>query len=123
MECIYHRIIERLNEVILEEIDCYHNWAICGYRFGNESVFGKRYINVFEEILETQLSEENRTLIKIEEYDLDLMIAKWCAKWRSNRSMSELEKVPINCLKLKIYEYIFNQMNKPDIIAIIGVPC
>ena len=80
-------------------------------------------MDVFEEILGSPLSDVNRELIKKKAYNLEVMIGKWCYKWMQDNPDLENEKLPSNCLKIKIYEYIFNQMNKADIIAIIGLPC
>jgi len=123
MECNYHKIIEGLNEVIWDRIDSYYDWEMFRYWLGDESELGEFYVDVFEEILQTQLTEENRELIKKKGYNLEVMIGKWCAKWKSNHPETENEKLPSNCLKIKINEYIINQMNKPDILAIIGSPC
>jgi len=123
MECKYHTILESLNEVVWGRIESYYNWEMFELWLGDESNLARRYKETFEQVVETPLTEEQIALLEKKGYNLEVMIGKWCSKWKTSHPDLQNEKMPESCLKLKIYEHIIYQLNRPDIIAIIGPSC
>jgi len=123
MDCKYHNILEKLNQVIWERIDDHYDWVFFGYWLGDESDLGDYYKETFEDFLDEPLTERQIVLIKKKGINLETMIGKWCHKWNTNNPELQDQKLPKSCLKVKIYEYIIYQLNKRDIIEIIGEPC
>jgi hypothetical protein len=123
MECKYHRILQKLHETVWNRIDSYYDWDFFWYWLGDESALGRRYREVFEEILEEPLTESQINLLNNKGGNLETMIGKWDSKWKENNPNLGNEKIPRPCLKVKMYEHIIYQLNKPDILQIIGNRC
>lgn len=123
MECKYHTILNSLYEVIWDRIESHYNWSMFCYWLGDESDLATRYKETFEQVVETPLTPEQIKLLEKKGCNLEVMIGKWCGKWKENHPHLENETMPESCLKLKIFEHIIYQLNKPDIIAIIGPSC
>jgi hypothetical protein len=123
MECKYHSILESLHQVVWERIDSHYDWDLFWFWLGDESNLAELYTETFEEVLESQLTEEQNTLLKKKGENLEKMIFKWNDKWKNNNPDLQNQKLPKSCLKIKIYEYILYQLNKGDIRGIIGNPC
>jgi len=120
-------VLEWLNDVIWERIDSHYDWVFFELWIGDESNLGRRYKESFEEIIEgihqETLTEIQKTLLEKKGENLETMICKWCYKWKLNHPDVQNQKLPKSCLKIKIYEYIIYQLNKPDLRQIIGPPC
>jgi hypothetical protein len=120
MECNYHKILERLIVAIWERIDQPYHWRFFDLWLADESDLDNVYIHVFQEILGETFNEEQIAKIKNIGINLEKIIRKWYNKWKLNNSTLEISK---RCLKQKIYEYLIYQLNKQDIIVIIGNSC
>jgi hypothetical protein len=118
-------ILALLVERVCERIENYYDWDLFSYWLGDESALGPLYLEVFETILmpDINLTETQRELIKKKGSNLETMIGKWRQKWRENNTQEPNEEIPWFCLRLKMNEYIFNQINNNDIKSIIGNPC
>jgi len=123
MECTYHNILEKLHEVIWERIDNHYDWTFFDYWLGDESNLKECYKEIFEEIMEEPLTDEQNNLLDKKGRNLETMIGKWCYKWKTNNPELQEQKMPKLCLNRKIYEYIIYQLNKSDIKQITGNPC
>jgi hypothetical protein len=123
MECKYHRILEKLNDVIWNRIDSHYDWQFFGYWLGDDSRLCLSYKTVIEEILEEPLTAEQNTIIEKCGNNLESVIGKCCRKWQDNHPELQNEKMPRFCLRIKIYQYIIYQLKKPYMISIIGNPC
>ncbi len=123
MECKYHTILEQLHEAVWERIENHYDWPLFSYWLGDDSELGSIYKEVFQEVIEEQLTEEQNMLLEKKGVNLEKMISKWCANWKENHPDFQEQKMPHSCLRVKIYEYIICQLNKADIREIIGNPC
>jgi hypothetical protein len=123
MECNYHKIFDVLHVLLWARIEEHYDWEFFGYWLGDESNLGRRYIEVFQNILNVTLTEEQQTLLRKKGENLENQIHKWRAKWRQNHPELPNDNMSKNCLQFKLYEYLNYQLSKPDMIRIIGRPC
>ena len=122
MECKYHKLVGRLDVVISERILSRYDWIMFDLWLGDESNLRTRYIDTFEEILEIELTEEQKILVGKKGDNLENAIAKWRKKFKNDHPTSN-ENLPILCAFAKISEYIINQLRKPDLRSIINDYC
>lgn len=123
MDCIYHKILEKLNDIIWEIIENEYDSPYFSLWLGDESYLGRIYKETFEEILEGPLTDTQISIIEKNGVNLEIIINKWCKKWKTNNPELQNQKLPKYCLKIKIYEYIIYQLNRSDLSEIIGRPC
>lgn len=123
MECKYHKVLEKLHDAIWIRINNYYDWEFFGYWLGDESNLAGYYREVFEEILDEPLTESQINLLNKKGENLENMIGKWLSKWIENNPNIQNQKMPKSCLNVKMYEYIIYQLNKPDMIILIGNKC
>ena len=122
MECKYHKLVGRLDVVISERILSRYDWIMFDLWLGDESNLRTRYIDTFEEILEIELTEEQKILVGKKGDNLENAIAKWRKKFKNDHPTLN-ENLPILCAFAKISEYIINQLRKPDLRSIINDYC
>jgi hypothetical protein len=120
LDCLYHRILYKVNENVWNRIESKYDWDCFFYWLGDESVLGKKYVDTFQEYMDEELTEDQINLLTKKGDNLEKMIAKWCEKWHEKYPIFQTLKMPKECLKLKIFEYIMYQFKKPDITSIIG---
>lgn len=92
------------------------------YWLGDESDLARVYKESFEGVI-GQLTPEQIELVEKKGMNLEKTIEKWGGKWKTDHPALPNEKMPITCLMHKIREHIVYQLNKPDIVAIIGRQC
>jgi len=123
MECKYHKILEELYQSLLHRVESHYEWPYFEYWLGDESYLGNIYKEKVEEILEEPLTEGQKALLEKKGENLETRIHKWCSTWKTNNPELQNQRMPITCLRVKIYQYLLYQLNKADMIAIIGNPC
>jgi hypothetical protein len=121
-ECKYHIFLTTLTEGIYEKLDEYYNWHLFDYWLGDESNFARVYREAFE-VYNGELTEAQLNLIEKKGKNLESTLGTWLQKWRLNHPNLPNEKMPLSCLKHKIYEYIAYQLKQPDMRGLVGNPC
>jgi nitrogen fixation protein len=123
MECNYHRILDILYDNVWERINDHYEWQFFWYWLGDESNLSRIYKESFEQVI-GQLTPEQIVIVEKKGVNLEKAIGKWGGKWNTDHpDLPNDTNMPILCLMQKIREYIVYQLNKPDIVAIIGREC
>ena len=123
MECNYHNTLDTVFHSVWERIHTHYIMNFFDYWLGDESDLSNIYKEVFEVVLGNPLTPEDRTIVEKKGINLENAIGKWCSKWKREHPDIQDGRLPRDCLKQKIHEYLIKQFNKPDIIRIIGAPC
>ena len=125
-ECKYHVLSTSISEQIYEKIENHYDWDFFYYWLGDstETNFADCYREGFESLCFLyslpDLSQEQIELVENKGRNLEEAIGKWFTKFHISRPN---EKIPLQCLKQKINEYVSYQLKKPEIRRIIGNPC
>ncbi len=126
-ECRYHSILTMITEEVFEKLDTDYDWEFFDYWLGNESNFGNLYREGFalfwNMILHSTLTEEQLSLVESKGRNLEFTIRNWLQKWKAAHPNSGNEKMPLSCLKHKIFEYVAYQLRQPDLRQLVGNPC
>jgi hypothetical protein len=123
MDCLYHTTLYKLNEAIWSRIESKYEWDCFFYWLGDESNLARIYVDTFEEYIDEELTEDQKNLLTKKGDNLEKIIEKWCEKWCENNPIFQTLKMPKDCLKLKIFEYIIHQFKQSDIVSLIGTCC
>jgi hypothetical protein len=124
-ECKYHMFLTTLTEEISEKLDDHYNWQFFHYWLGDESNFGGVYRGAFEiynEIFNGNFTEEQLELVANKGRNLEHTIKGWLERWKARHPNDE-GKMPLSCLKHKVYEYIVYQLKQPDMRELVGRAC
>jgi hypothetical protein len=130
MECIYHKTLDKLFRVLWQHIETNYDAFASVPPHANmfdlwiemDAELDYHYKETFETFVE-ELTEEQATLIENKGRNLQRNIYRLLNKWKNKHPEVQHQIMPKLCLKSKIYEYIFNQFNKPDLKAIIECSC
>jgi hypothetical protein len=78
---------------------------------------------IFAAFFHETLTQEQIELIRKKGRNLEETITKWLHKWKVTHPDMPNEKMPISCVKHKIYEYIAYQLKQRDMRQLVGSPC
>jgi len=127
LECRYHSLLTMITEEVFEKLDSHYEWQFFGFWLGDESEFGRVYREGFalfwDMILHSTLTDEQRTMIESKGRNLEVTIEKWLQKWKAAHPNEGDSKMPLSCLKHKIFEYVTYQLRQPDLRQLVGNPC
>ncbi len=123
MDCKYHTILSKLNECLWDRINSRYDWELFWYWLGDESALASRYKNIFEEVLNITLSDEQSTIVRKLGYNMEHMIGVWSQKWHIKHPELQNQEMPKFCLKQKMHEFLIYQLNKKKIRSIIDDYC
>jgi len=125
-ECTYHIFLRTLTERIYEKLDERYNWDLFIYWLGDESNFARVYREAFEvynEIFNGQYTDEQLNLVEKKGMNLETTMGTWLQKWSADHPNIPDGKMPLSCLKHKVYEYIVYQLKQQDMRQLVGNPC
>jgi hypothetical protein len=127
LECRYHCLLTTLTEQIYEKLESHYDWEFFGYWLGDESEFGHVYREGFSLfwtlLLDQTLTEEQLDLVESKGRNLESTMGKWLQKWKESHPNSGDAKMPLSCLKYKVFEYIAYQLRQHDLRQLVGNPC
>ena len=63
MECKYHKILSLLYDSVSERIHSRYGWELFDLWLGDDSNLARRYVESFQNIIETPLTEEQKHLL------------------------------------------------------------
>ncbi len=122
--CKYHSALQYLHERVFERFEEHYDWEFFDLWFGDDSYFDSIYRQVFATILSPEvLTPEQREIVERKGRNLEETIKKWLRKWKDAHPNLPNEKMPIECIKEKMYAYIAYQLKQRDLRQIVGNPC
>ena len=119
MDCKYHKILSLLYDAIIERIHSRYGWELFDCWLGDDSNLARRYVDSFQNIIETPLTEEQKHLLEKKGQNLEKMIAKWRLNWKNNHTDLPNDELSESCLYSKILDYLTKQLIKDDLKALI----
>ena len=119
MECKYHRILALLYDNVSERICSRYGWIMFDLWLGDDSNLARRYVESFQNIIETPLTEEQKLLLEKKGQNLEKIIAKWRLNWKNNHSDLPNDELPESCLCSKMLDYMTKQLMKDDLKLLI----